>query len=336
MTMTSDNAFPLLSQRGLAACAAAMDRAPALQRRERNLIFWLWIFGAAALLAFLVEIGIGMTLNTAIITNQRDELTGADQAIRGLAALAMAGTLAASVFLIHLALDPDGAPLRRLLSAAVGLLLFASVIVLAASIGYGHFGGLLSTLWSGQRSVGGLTIDAAAPGASTADPPFMIRLMSSALLVGVAILFSLSELAWLLTRRRLDATREELDCARAIVSMHSEYEAASRDIEQARASLAMVNDGDHQYARGVAAVHQRIQKHEQGIEQGRPGPIDPAQISKAEFDRRLKDGEKVDRLLQDSRALAGDANRVMALVDRVFPRLATSKPMPGATSTGGQ
>jgi hypothetical protein len=330
---TSETGFPKPGERGLAAVAAAKDRESMLRRRERNQVFWLWVFGTAAFFAFCVEIGIGMTLNTSLITNQRDELTLIDQVVRGMAALAMAGTFAVSVLLLHVAFSRQSEGGKRILAGLIGTVIFVSAIVLAAAIGYTHFSGLLATLWSGVGALGGISINPAAQGALSTDPPLAIRLMSSVLLVGVALFFAVCELAWLVTRGRLDFTREELARTTSITATHAEFEKTATDFNEALSEQVKLQDHKHQHARAVQAAIRRIQDYERAVEQGRPAPVDPATISKAEFDHQARGTVKADQLIASAQAMAGDSARLMALVDKVFPKPATFRATGSAPGT---
>ena len=144
-TYSAEN-YPPLSARAVAVVANARTKHADFFRKQKNLVFWLHLFGWVMVLAMVVDIGIGITFNVALISNQRDALTLWDHFVRGIAAFAMVGTLMAVVAGVHTTFNSRLETGKRFLAFAVTLVIAAAVFMVASAIGYSQLSSILGQL----------------------------------------------------------------------------------------------------------------------------------------------------------------------------------------------
>lgn len=322
------NSFPSLSERAVAVIAAARDGYAIVMRRVSNLKMWLWIFGIATLLAFVVDVAIGVVFSTALITNQREELTFWDHVIRGLAALAMVGTFLGVVAGVYTTFNRKLETGKRVMAFVATMVLIAAAVTIAAATGYAQLGTLLSQLWNGASAATGMAIDPSMQAAPPADPPLWFRLMSSGMFIGVAFFAAICEMAWFMTRSKLDDTREMCDHHRGILDQYSRYESKRAQFNKGIEDLKNVQDPSYRHARGVAAVTQRIVGFRAAVEAKRPKPMNPASVDKSVWDRHLVDAQKTDNLLESADVMSNDIPRLLSTVGLFFPSISTPSPAP--------
>ena len=328
-TYSAEN-FPALSVRSVAVVANARTKHADFLRKQKNLVFWLYLFGWVMVLAMLVDIGIGITFNIALISNQREALTHWDHFVRGIAAFAMVGTLMAVVAGVHATFNSRLEAGKRLLAFGVTLVIAAAVFMVASAIGYSQLSAILGQLWHGASAGGDIQLDPTLQGAAPIDPPFMLRLASSALFIGVGFLAALAEVAWLMTRNRLDVVRQYMDQYKTVLDRYASYENNRAAFLKGIEDLKMAKDPEYRHARGVSAVLQKIASYQKAVEASRPRPVNPATVDKAVWDRHVADTGKTDRHLKSAEDLGADTNKLLELVGQFFPK---SAPSPSANST---
>jgi len=316
----NQDSYPSLTERATAVVANARTEFANLKRREKNLVFWLWLFGIVMLLAMLVDIGIGVTFNTALITNMREDLTWWDQFVRGVAAFAMVGTLMGVVAGVHATFNSHVETPKRVLAFLVTSIIAVAIFMVASAIGYANLATILGKLWSGASAGAQVALDPITQGVAAEDPPFLLRLASSALFLGVGFLAALAEVAWLMVRNRIDPVRELLAQYGVILERNARYESNRDDYLKKIEDKTTVLDPEYRHALGHGAVLQKIQSYRDAVETARPSPINPAHVDKAVWARHQQDTEKVNRFLKSAEGLAANTSKHLELVNQFFKK----------------
>ena len=273
MTATTFNDFPELKPRAKAVVADAKVNYSELERREKSLKLWQWVFGGAFICALLIGLAVGVNFNEALLNNTREALSAADWWLRFASAFGMEAALIAGVWGIHTAFNRDGHVVVRIVWFILGLLVLVAVFFVASGIGYSKFGGLLDTLWNGVNgSNPPANLGASSQTAPVSDIPFIFRLASSALFIGSGLLASFMEYGWLQTTKLMAETREKLAKYSVALDIHRKYETAREEFFKTKEEKSKLEDATYRHARAHTVVLGGVDTYRKQVEAERPTP----------------------------------------------------------------
>lgn len=307
-----------LSDRAQAVNNTAPSKFESLKSREKSLLFFGKVFMAITIFAMIVDVGVGMTFNTALLTNNVGELTFEDHTIRFVSSFGMVASFMAVVCCFHVASNKNVEIGKRILALIAGFALAFCVVFSAGAIGFKIFQSLLNQLWSGESASYAQSFGAEAePPAEAA--PLWLRMTSASLFIGVGVLAAISEVAWLVTRNKLAETQQKIAELQPTVDACIRYRANikqhARLVEEQNAS----NDADALKIQATASVFDFIERYRLKVEKSRPPVVNPAQVDKSTWDSFAQRNKTADDNIQKLNAYVSNQGHIDDIVKKYFP-----------------
>ena len=258
-------------------------------------------------LGLLVEFAIGFIFNDRLVSgNLTEDLTIAEQVLRGAGAFGMVFAIMAVVFLVHVTFKASVQTPYRIAAAIAAVVTGVGLYLLAASIGNQVFSSIFEKLWSGEAAPGfAFDVANADPkqAAVTTPVPLGLRVVvSAALFIGVALFVSLCEIFWLLCNDRLASAREVIGEADEIIAIYSQANEAKTQAIQAEQQHKMLREDG--YRRNFA--HTRVMEGKQlwrnTVRQLRPEPMNNAALPPEQYQERKARLSKLDKVMEEADA----------------------------------
>ena len=272
-------------------------------------------------IGLLIEFAIGFLFNDRLVSgNVADQLTTADQILRGVGAFAMVVGVMGVVFGLHVALNRNASTSYRLAAAVAALVLGTGLFLVAASIGNQVFSSLFEKLWGGATSATQLDPSQGSADVSKTDRlPFGLTLAgSAAFFLGVAFFVAICEVFWLHTRDKLAHAKEVLAEADLIIS---KYELAGNSKVQAiQAEQQYKQSQEDDYRRSflhgnamecTQVWHTEIEKH-------RPAVTNIANLPQEQYKKNKALAEKIDQAKGQVRQIEDSSECIPQLVEKVL------------------
>lgn len=336
-----DALFPEFSDFSMRKVQIAETAKSKLTRREKYMVSGSALILSLIVIGFIVEFAIGFLFNDKLVSaSLHEELSVVDQIIRAAAAFASILALMGVGFAFHVVFKSKVAVPIRIIAFVSAIALGAGIYYMAGSIGYQSFATSFDRMWGGSSisSTPPATIDDVAAVAAVApaviDPaqsstPFWLRLMaSSALFVGVAFFVVILELVWLHIREKLAHVREVIAEANMILGKYNRAQSAKSEAIAKDQEIKSKNDPEYQQDHVLGALISGIQGWQKQIEARRSDTTNIGTLSPEEYKRRNEIDAKIDKAIEETKALSADPEKIRQIVAGVF-----SKPMPPIPAT---
>lgn len=274
-------------------------------------------------IGLLIEFAIGFLFNDRLVSgNVADELTTADQILRGVGAFAMVVGVMGVVFGLHVALNRKAQASYRLAAAFAAVVLGTGLFLVAASIGNQVFASLFEKLWGGTTSA--IQLDpgqGSADGSATEHLPFGLNLAgSAAFFLGVAFFVAICEVFWLHTRDKLAHVMEVLAEADLIISKYEQAGASKVQAIRAEQRYKQTQKDDYRrsFLHGKAVDCTQVWHEE--IDKRRPAVTNIAKLPQEEYEKSKALSAKIEQAKERVKQIEDNPDCIQHLVEKVLKR----------------
>ncbi len=292
-----------------------------LEPRLNSQLFILRLLTILIATGLLIEFSIGFIFNDRLISgNVAEELSFADQVLRGTGAFAMVFGIMFVVLGLHVAFKPKVEVSYRVVAGLVAIGIGTGMFLVASAIGHSVFGSLFDKLWGGSGSSVALDPSQVSQvNTLNAAMPFGLRLVgSSALFLGVAFFVALCEVAWLHIYDRIAHARELLAEVNLGLSKFAEGNAAKEQGIQSEQEFNQTQDTSFAQNFILGKVMETVQGWRSAIEGFRPKATNIAKLSQEDYQSQKRATAKIEAAISASEASPQDTHELKELIERLM------------------